>query len=83
LSLEKWTKVHTAESVFEMETIKEALEREGIEFIVRQHKDTAYDGLFILQKGYASFLVRQKDEPAAKEVIERVRSLSHVVLSDD
>jgi len=66
-----------------METIKEALEREGIEYMVRQHRDTAYDGLFILQKGYASFLVRQKDEPAAKEVIGRVKGLSHVVLSDD
>ena len=81
--MDKWTKVHTAESVFEMETIKEALEKEGIEFLVRQHRDTAYDGLFILQKGYASFLVRQKDEPAAKEIIGRVRTLPHVVLSDD
>jgi len=83
LSLDRWTKVHTAESVFEMETIKEALEREGIEYVVRQHRDTAYDGLFILQKGYASFLVRRKDEAAANKVIERVRTLPHVVLSDD
>ena len=83
MSLDRWTKVHTADSVFEMETIKEALEREGIEYLVRQHRDTAYDGLFILQKGYASFLVRRKDEPAAKKVIERVRTLPHVVLSDD
>ena len=81
--MDRWTKVHTAESVFEMETIKEAVEREGIEYLVRQHKDTAYDGLFILQKGYASFLVRRKDEAAAKNVIERVRTLPHVVLSDD
>jgi len=81
--LDRWKKVHTAESVFEMETIKEALEREGIEYLVRQHRDTAYDGLFILQKGYASFLVRRKDEAAAKNVIERVRTLPHVVLSDD
>lgn len=83
MSVDRWTKVHTAESVFEMETIKEALEREGIEYLVRQHRDTAYDGLFILQRGYASFLVRRKDEPAAKKVIERVRTLPHVVLSDD
>jgi hypothetical protein len=81
--LDRWAKVHTAESVFEMETIKEALEREGIEYVVRQHRDTAYDGLFILQKGYASFLVRRKDEAAAKNVIERVRTLPHVVPSDD
>ena len=83
MSLDRWTKVHTAESVFEMETIKEALGGEGIEYLVRQHRDTAYDGLFILQKGYASFLVRRKDEAAAKNVIERVRTLPHVVLSDD
>ncbi len=83
MSSDKWTKVHTVESVFEMETLKEAFEREGIEYLVRQHRDTAYDGLFILQKGYASFLVKQKDEPAAKEVIERVKGLPHVVLSED
>ncbi len=83
MSSERWEKVHTAESVFEMETLKQAFEREGIEYVVRQHRDTAYDGLFILQKGYASFLVMEKDAPAARDVIGRVKSLPHVVLSED
>ena len=79
----RWTKVHTAESIFEMDIIKDALEKESIDYIVKEHKDTAYDGLFILQKGYATFLIKERDKAAAKEIIAKIESLPYVVFSKD
>ncbi len=83
MSSDRWIRLHSAENIFEMETLKAALEREEIEYVVKEHKDTAYDGLFVLQKGYATFFVRAKDEPAAKEIVTSVKNLPHVVLSED
>lgn len=83
MTSDRWIKLHTVESIFEMETLGSAFEREGIEYMAKEHKDTAYDGLFVLQKGYATFFVREKDEPAAREIVATVKSLPHVVPSED
>lgn len=78
-----WKKVHVIENIFEMDMVKDALEREDIEYSIKEYKDTAYDGLFVLQKGYASLFVRTKDEEAAKSIIKQVRSLPYVAFSKD
>jgi hypothetical protein len=80
---EKWKKVHVIENIFEMDMLKDALDREDIEYSVKEYKDTAYDGLFVLQKGYASLFVRAKDEEAAKSIIKQIRSLPYVAFSKD
>ena len=77
MSSDRWIKVHTVESVFEMDLLKEALGGESIEYVMKEHKDTAYDGLFILQKGYASLFVQQKDEASALAIVTRIKNLSH------
>ena len=79
----KWVKTHTVESIFESDVLKDALDNEGIEYMVREHKDTAYDGIFILQKGFATFFVRAKDEAAAQTVIRRIKNLPYVAFSKD
>ena len=66
-----------------MDLLKAALDKESIEYVVKEHKETAYDGLFILQKGYASFFVREKDEPAVKIIVEHLKRMSHVVSPED
>ncbi|HEY3275311.1 MAG TPA: hypothetical protein VGJ94_01720 [Syntrophorhabdaceae bacterium] len=80
---EKWVRIHTIESVFEMDMIRDALDKEGIEYSIKEYKDTAYDGLFILQKGYASLSVERKNEEIAKKVVTRIRSLPYVAFSKD
>ncbi len=80
---EKWVKAHTVESIFELDVIKDALDKEAIEYIVREHKDTAYDGIFVLQKGYATFFVREKDEAATQAVIRQIKTLPYVAFSKD
>ncbi len=83
MTLSRWIKVHTAESIFEMDIIKGALDKEAIEYVVKEHKDTAYDGLFILQKGYATFFIREKDEAQVKSIIQNIKNLPYVVFSKD
>ncbi|HVN22371.1 MAG TPA: hypothetical protein VMT71_00265 [Syntrophorhabdales bacterium] len=78
-----WVKTHTVESMFESDMLRDALDREGIEYMVREHKDTAYDGIFILQKGFATFFVRAKDETAVQTVIRRIKNLPYVAFSKD
>ena len=62
-----------------MDVFKAALERESIEYVMKEHKDTAYDGLFILQKGYASLFVKEKDEARAAAVIRSIKNMPYVV----
>jgi hypothetical protein len=83
MASDRWMKLHTVESIFEMDTLGAALEKEGIDYVVKEHKDTAYDGLFVLQKGYATFYAKEEDEPAARAIIKGINTLSHVVLQED
>ena len=62
-----------------MDVLKAALERESIEYVMKGHKDTAYDGLFILQKGYASLFVREKDQGRAEAIITSIKNMPYVV----
>jgi hypothetical protein len=80
---DNWIKVHTVENVFEEDLLKDAFDREEIEYLAREHKETAYDGLFILQKGYATFFVKQKDETSARNIIDNLKKISHASLSED
>lgn len=79
----RWTKAHTTENIFETDTIRDALEREGIEYVVKEHKDTAYDGLFVLQKGYATIFVEEENEAAVKAIIKGITGMLYVASSDD
>lgn len=75
--------MHTIESIFEMDMIKDALDKEGLSYSIKEHKDTAYDGLFILQKGYATLFVEQQDKEKVQTIIERIKNLPYVVYSKD
>jgi len=83
MNQESWKKIHVIENIFEMDMLKDALDREGIEYSIKEYKDTAYDGLFVLQKGYASLFVREKDAEAARSIVKQIRSLPYVAFSKD
>ena len=78
-----WVKAHTVENIFEMDLLKAALDKESVEYVVKEHKETAYDGLFILQKGYASFFVREKDEAQVRTIVEHLARMPYVVSPED
>jgi ketol-acid reductoisomerase len=79
----KWVKAHTIESIFEMDMIKDALEKEGFAYTIKEHKDTAYDGLFILQKGYATLFVEEGHKKKVQVIVKRIQNLPYVAHSKD
>jgi len=80
---DNWIKAHTIESIFEMDMIKDALDKEGIAYTIQEHKDTAYDGLFILQKGYATLFVEEQNKMKVQAIVERIKKLPYVAYSKD
>ena len=78
-----WVKVHTIENIFEMDMIKDTLDKEGVEYQIKEYKDTAYDGLFILQKGYAALYVKKDREDEVKAIVRRIKTIPYVVHSED
>lgn len=66
-----------------MDMIKDALNKEDITYIIREHKETAYDGLFILQKGYATLFVEENDKEKVQTIVERIKNLPYVAYSKD
>jgi len=79
----KQVNVHTIESIFEMDMLKDALDKESIPYTIKEHRDTAYDGLFILQKGFASLYVDEGDRDRVLAIVRRVRTLPYVAYSKD
>ena len=71
--MEKWVKAGIIESRFEGDRVSQALEEAGISFLIKSFLDTAYDGLYIPQKGWGMVLVPEKFREEAEEVILGVK----------
>ena len=64
--------VYTLQDQVDASVIKSALEGEGIKHVIRTFIDSAYNGIFIPQRGYGEVLVEESDAPRAKELITAV-----------
>jgi len=52
--------------------IEDAFKKEGIAMQIRSKYDTAYDGLFIGQKGIGDLYVFDKDKEQAEQILEQI-----------
>jgi rubrerythrin len=68
----RFKKICVLEDRFEGDLVTAALQREGIPAIIREYKDTAYDGIYIPQKGWGCVMVPEKWEVRATEIIHEV-----------
>ncbi len=66
-------KVGTVENRFEGDRISQALEEAGIQFLIKSFLDTAYDGLYIPQKGWGAVMVSEKDKEEAERLIFEIK----------
>lgn len=66
-------RVATLENRFETDLITGTLEEEGISFVVKTFEDSAYDGLFVTQQGYALLLVDEKDQDRVAAIVDDLR----------
>ncbi len=62
--------VYTLKDQVEENIVAGALGEAGIKFIIRPFSDTAYDGIFVAQKGYGLVMVEEEDKFEAEEIIK-------------
>ena len=73
--MDHWVKVGTVENRFEGDRISQALQEAGIPFFIKSFLDTAYDGLYIPQKGWGVVMVPEKNREEAKRLISEVKNI--------
>jgi hypothetical protein len=69
----RWVKAGIVENRFEGDRVSQALKEAEIPFLIKSFLDTAYDGLYIPQKGWGAVLVPEKFSEKAERVISEVR----------
>jgi hypothetical protein len=74
-AMDQWVKVGTVENRFEGDRISQALQEAGIPFLIKSFLDTAYDGLYIPQKGWGVVMVPEKNKEEAKRLISEVKNI--------
>ncbi len=70
---DQWVKAGTVENRFEGDRVSQALQEAGIPFLMKSFLDTAYDGLYIPQKGWGVVMVPDKDRAEAERLIDEVK----------
>ena len=70
---DQWVKAGTIENRFEGDRILQALQDAGIPFLIKSFHDTAYDGLYILQKGWGVVMVSEKNREEAERLIVEIK----------
>ncbi len=72
-AMDQWVKVGTVENRFEGDRISHALEQAGIRFLIKSFLDTAYDGLYIPQKGWGVVMVSERNKEEAERLISEIK----------
>jgi hypothetical protein len=68
-----WVKAGTIDTRFEGDRISQALNEAEIPFFIKSFHDTAYDGLYLLQKGWAAVLVPEEFKEQAQGIVADVK----------
>ena len=71
--MERWEKAGVVENRFEGDRVSQALKEAGIPFLMKSFLDTAYNGLYIPQKGWGAVMVPENFEEEAEKVIFEVK----------
>jgi hypothetical protein len=71
----RWVKAGIVENRFEGDRVSQALNEAEIPFLIKSFLDTAYDGLYIPQKGWGAVLVPEKFGEEAGRVISEVKNI--------
>jgi len=72
-TINQWVKAGTVENRFEGDRISQALREAGIPFLIKSFLDTAYDGLYIPQKGWGVVMVSEQNKGEAEKLISEIK----------
>jgi hypothetical protein len=70
----RWGKAGIIENRFEGDRIRQALEEAQIPYLIKSFLDTAYDGLYIPQKGWGAVMVPEELREKAEKIILEVKT---------
>ncbi len=68
-----WVKAGIVENRFEGDRVSQALSEAGVPFLLKSFLDTAYDGLYVPQKGWGVIMVPGNFEDEAERIILEVK----------
>jgi hypothetical protein len=71
--MEHWVKAGIVENRFEGDRVSQTLSDAGIPFLIKSFLDTAYDGLYIPQKGWGVVMVPEGIREVAEKLISEVK----------
>jgi len=69
---ENFVKIITVENQFESDVVSDALRKESIPLLVRTFQDTAYNGIYVAQKGWGVIMVPEEFKEKAKAIANAV-----------
>jgi hypothetical protein len=69
----RWIKAGIIENRFEGDRVSHALQEADIPFLIKSFLDTAYDGLYLPQKGWGAVMVPEKFREEAERMISEVK----------
>ncbi|MFQ5842542.1 MAG: hypothetical protein ACE5I8_08905 [Thermodesulfobacteriota bacterium] len=64
-----FVKIFVVENKFEADLVSQALQQEGIPVMLKTFSDTAYDGLYIPQKGWAAVMIPEELKALGERVV--------------
>ena len=70
----RWGKAGIVENRFEGDRTRQALEEAQIPYLIKSFLDTAYDGLYIPQKGWGAVMVPEELREKAEKIILEVKT---------
>ena len=84
MSADRLIPIYTLANRFEADLLMDALHREGVPAILRSFEETAYDGLFVPQRGWGQIMVPEEYASAAHDVVAPlIEELQAKVLEED
>jgi hypothetical protein len=79
----EWVKAGVIENRFEGDRISQSLSEAGIPFMVKSFLDTAYNGLYIPQKGWGAVMVPEELKEQAEKIINDIRKSFEEEVKDE
>jgi len=67
-----FVEVHRLANQFEADILKGALETENISVLIKRFHDTAYDGIYIPQKGWGKLMVPENEKERALVTVNKI-----------
>lgn len=70
----RWVKAGIVENRFESDRVTQTLKEAEIPFLIKSFLDTAYNGLYIPQKGWGAVMVPERFREEAERMISEVKN---------